>query len=266
MSEEVLSNDRSTISPILKGNVDTSFSILNQSIRRTIHNFIALANAHRPCARHLNKGSLSMPSLSMPSLSMPSHTPLTASALHGAWTLGRFIITYSDHRPPLAPLGRDVSGLLVYTPSGWMTATLSGGARPLLNITRLETVGRASVEERAQAFDRYVSYAGRWRLSADPPPFMHASSAESSAASPSASSAASPATSPATSPPAWGEVIHEVVWSLTPNLVGRMNHRCAYLEGEQLTLSYQLTARSGVTRTYLLYWERATAISSEERL
>ena len=185
----------------------------------------------------------------MPSLSMVTHSSLTSSALYGAWTLGRFIITYSDQRPPLAPLGRDVNGLLIYTPDGWMTATLSGATRPLLNITRLETVNKASVEERASAFDSYVSYAGRWRLSADPSPFPFDSSFDSSS-----------------DLPVWGEVIHEVLWSLTPNLVGQMNHRWAHLEGDQLTLSYQLTARSGVIRTYLLYWERATSQGSEDRL
>ena len=65
----------------------------------------------------------------------------------------------------------------------------------------------------------YVSYAGRWRLT--------------------------------------GETVHHTVaLSLVPEVAGQTLSRRASLSDGQLSLSYDLTPRSGVTRHYLLLWRR----------
>lgn len=65
----------------------------------------------------------------------------------------------------------------------------------------------------------YVSYAGRWRLA--------------------------------------GETVHHTVaLSLVPEVAGQTLSRRASLSDGQLSLSYDLTPRSGVTRHYLLLWRR----------
>ena len=45
-----------------------------------------------------------------------------ARALPGAWTLERWEIRYADGRPPGFPFGEAATGLLLYTPDGWMSA------------------------------------------------------------------------------------------------------------------------------------------------
>ena len=65
----------------------------------------------------------------------------------------------------------------------------------------------------------YVSYAGRWRLE--------------------------------------GELVHHtVLLSLVPEVVGQTLTRRAVLTDGELTLSYDLTPRSGITRHYRLRWRR----------
>jgi len=142
--------------------------------------------------------------------------------LHGAWHLRRFVITFDDGRAALHPLGADARGLLIYSPDGWMSAVLSRGDRGPLGVARLERSAAAPPEAKARAFDSYLSYAGTWRLDGE-------------------------------------QVVHQVTLAQTPELVGQENRRVARLDGDGLTLSYRLVARSGVGRTYALSWSRAHA-------
>jgi len=146
-------------------------------------------------------------------------TPLRPDQLHGSWLLERFVIRFADGRPPVHPFGEDARGLLMYTPDGHMSAILSRAGRPLLDASRLETSAKAPAEEKAGAFDSYLSYGGRWSIDGD-------------------------------------EVVHTVEYALTPNLVGRDNRRRAALDGDRVVLSYDVPARSGVTRHYSLTWRR----------
>ena len=130
-----------------------------------------------------------------------------------------FVIRFADGRDPVYPFGEDASGLLVYAPDGYMSAVLSRAGRPSLAASRLETARRAPAEQRAAAFDGYLSYGGRWRIEGR-------------------------------------EVVHEVTHALTPNLVGAANRRRVALSEGRVVLSYDLPARSGVTRHYSLTWRR----------
>lgn len=143
---------------------------------------------------------------------------MSPSDLTGPWHLEDFTIRFADDRPPLRPFGEGARGQLIYTADGHMSATLCRADRPPLG-GRLETSARAPADAKAAAFDGYLAYAGRWRLDGD-------------------------------------AVVHAVDFALTPDLVGAENRRTARLIDGRLHLTYRLTARSGVERTYTLVWRR----------
>jgi hypothetical protein len=95
---------------------------------------------------------------------------------------------------------------------------LSRADRPPLAADRLETTHRAPTDQKAAAFDSYLSYAGRWRLEG-------------------------------------GAVVHSVEVALAPNIVGTEQVRSARLEGGRLTLTYDVPGRDG-SRTFHLEWTR----------
>lgn len=149
-----------------------------------------------------------------------------AARIVGTWRLRSFVITFEDGRTPQHPFGKKPLGLLLYTAEGWMSATLSRARRDPLGVGRLERYTEAHESARADAFDTYLAYSGRWRLEA----------------------------------PSEGvvEVVHEVELALLPDLVGVENRRrVRFPEEGLLELSYALVATSGLRRTYTLTWERA---------
>lgn len=149
-----------------------------------------------------------------------TETPvLSAQDLVGTWGLVRFVLSFSDGRPDVYPFGADAKGLIVYSAEGWMSAILSRADRGGFSATRLESASTAPLEEKAAAFDSYLSYAGTYRLEAD-------------------------------------EVIHDVHFALAPNTVGTQQRRRIAWDGRLLQLSYTLNARSGITRRYQLTWQR----------
>jgi hypothetical protein len=79
--------------------------------------------------------------------------------LVGAWRLLRYWTRY-DGGPVLHPLGERPVGLMLYGPDGHMCGTMQR-ADPL----RFAVPDRlaATVDEKARAFDDYVTYCGRWR-------------------------------------------------------------------------------------------------------
>lgn len=143
---------------------------------------------------------------------------LSPASLSGAWALVDCRIRYADGRPDRLPFGPDAQGRLLYTESGHMSAVLSRASRAPLG-QALETSARAAPEAKAAAFDGYLSYSGRWRLDGE-------------------------------------EVVHTVEQALVPEVVGREQRRHVRLDGAQLVLSYVVSARSGVDRTFVLTWRR----------
>lgn len=142
---------------------------------------------------------------------------LQAERLIGTWTLEAFEV----HRPGaeiLHPMGADALGRLSYGADGRMTAMLSRSDRSALSVPRLEAYGRAPVEEKADAFDSFMAYAGRYSLED-------------------------------------GAVVHHVELASVPNIVGAHQRREANFEGETLVLRYTVTSSRG-TRTNILRWRR----------
>lgn len=146
---------------------------------------------------------------------------MTAAELVGAWSLQCFVVQVDDGRPDLFPLGDDATGLVVYSDDGWMSAVLSRSDRGAGALGgALEDAARAGPEAKGQAFDSYLSYAGRWEL-------------------------------------ADGEVRHHVTHALVPGVVGQVLRRTARLDADTLELSYLRPTRSGAVATYRLSWSRA---------
>jgi hypothetical protein len=139
--------------------------------------------------------------------------------LVGAYRLVSFEITYSDGREPSYPFGRDGRGQLIYSAEGQMSAVLTRAEREPIAVSRLENYMRADDAAKAAAFDSYLSYCGTWELDGE-------------------------------------EVTHHVEMAMVPDIVGASQVREVTLVGDTLTLSYEVEAKSGVTRFYELVWER----------
>jgi len=80
--------------------------------------------------------------------------------LVGAWELERWSLTRPDGST-VEPLGAGARGLLVFTPDGWATITITAGGRPSLSRRGRRA---APVAARAAAFDGIVAYCCRWRV------------------------------------------------------------------------------------------------------
>jgi hypothetical protein len=79
--------------------------------------------------------------------------------LVGAWRLVSYWTRY-DRDPPFHPLGERPVGLILYGAEGHMSGTMQrAGVPPFAVPDRLA----ASPQEKARAFDDYVTYCGRWR-------------------------------------------------------------------------------------------------------
>ena len=142
---------------------------------------------------------------------------LTPESIVGSWHLVRWTIEYPDGRPPALPFGDDALGLIVYAPDGWMTATMCRRQRAGLSAA---TPARASVESRARAFDEYLTYGGRWRIVDD-------------------------------------AVVHDVMVSMNPSLVGTLQRRIARLRGTGLELlAEERDAVTGRARLHRIAWTR----------
>jgi hypothetical protein len=142
---------------------------------------------------------------------------LTADAIVGSWQLVRWSIEYPDGRPATLPFGDDAVGLIVYAHDGWMTATMCRRARAGLSAP---TAARASIESKARAFDEYLTYGGRWHIDGD-------------------------------------AVVHDVLVSMNPTLIGVPQRRVARLAGATLELSAEETdAAAGRSRLHRIAWRR----------
>jgi hypothetical protein len=74
----------------------------------------------------------------------------------GVWTLEETYIE-DDEGNQTPTLGENPKGRIIYTPDGYMVAiTERGGRKPLSN--------SASENEKAEAFDSFMTYSGKWSL------------------------------------------------------------------------------------------------------
>lgn len=169
--------------------------------------------------------------------------------LVGTWRLKRCVVRFSDGRPEHFPFGEEALGQLIYSIDGYMSATLSENERRPHQAVKLESARKATIEERASAYDSYMTYDGLWSLEHDE---THLCPSREGALG-------------------WGRrarLTHEVIRALTPNAIGQMNRREAVLMDGFLTLSYSKTPLSGVRRDYELVWQRerpSLSLSSRPR-
>lgn len=114
------------------------------------------------------------------------------------------------------PFGDDAEGLLTYTPDGWMQATVVAAGRAPLSHPSPRRVPDAELAAAARDF---FSYAGRWHLDGD-------------------------------------TVVHDVLLSANPAMVGTRQRRHVHLDGGSLTLSADEPVGEHVRR-HRLAWHRA---------
>jgi len=124
---------------------------------------------------------------------------ITERQLVGAWTLLSWQINYAGTRPTTYPFGEDAHGLITYSESGWMSATMSMLERSQFSSG---SARKSSIESKASAVDEYLSYGGRWTIEGT-------------------------------------NVIHDVLFSVNPVLIGTRQVRNASLDSDQLELSAQ---------------------------
>jgi hypothetical protein len=141
---------------------------------------------------------------------MPEHT------LVGTWNLVSYTIMNEEGIKIAEPFGPSPRGLLIYTENGFMSGQLMSASRPLWSS---DLPRKASTEEKALAFDTYLSYCGTYE--------QHGN-----------------------------RVIHHVMTSLIPNWVGTDQIRLMQLDGNLLTLSVPPIPGKGKMRTVQLIWSR----------
>ena len=136
--------------------------------------------------------------------------------IEGAWQLQSWLIHYSDGREPGAPFGSNPGGQLLYSPDGWMSATVHRNHRTAFPVgLSPRKLDHALI---AEAYWSYFHYAGKWRIEGD-------------------------------------AVIHSVLHSLNPAMVGTEQFRYMTLESARLILT-GLEPVAGGERTHELVWHR----------
>ena len=112
--------------------------------------------------------------------------------------------------------GPNPTGFLTYTSEGRMMMVIAeDGRKPLTVADRVS----APVEERAQAFSTFMSYAGRYTFTGD-------------------------------------KVVHHVEVASLQNDVKKDQVRSVKLQGDRLTLRTPPISRGGVLQTFELVWQR----------
>lgn len=136
--------------------------------------------------------------------------------IEGTWRLRSWQIRRNGSRTVTAPFGDRPEGLLVYSPDGWMSATVCRGDRPLFPAGS----SPRSVDELliAEAYRSYFHYAGPYRIEAD-------------------------------------SVVHTVCYSLNPNFVGTEQFRKMRIDGPLLTLT-GIDRAGNAERHHELVWQR----------
>lgn len=140
---------------------------------------------------------------------------ISVQDLLGSWKLVSWRLWGEDGAVRL-PLGDHPTGLLIYAPDGYMSATLMGPDRP--HFAGADPL-RGSPEERATAMAGYHTYGGRYRIEGD-------------------------------------RVIHSVEFALFPNIVGGEQVRYPRFEDGMLVLATPTLVRAGATGKAELVWRR----------
>ena len=113
------------------------------------------------------------------------------------------------------PFGADAHGLIIYSADGWMSATMCAARRTQLDAP---TPNSASLESRAAVFAEYLGYGGHWSLDGN-------------------------------------TIVHHVMHSLNPILIGSEQRRDATLSGDVLSL--EAAEQTPRPRIHRIRWRRA---------
>lgn len=149
--------------------------------------------------------------------SMEALSGMDEKKLIGTWSLVSASSTGSAGEKDAAPYGSTPSGLLTYTTDGRVSALISyDGRKPL-------SPG-ASVQEKAEAFNTFIAYAGRYTLQDD-------------------------------------QVTHHVEVSSVQNYVKRDLVRSIRFEEDRIVLITPPTPVNGKVQTVELVWQRVPASS-----
>ncbi|MGH9735267.1 MAG: lipocalin-like domain-containing protein [Candidatus Acidiferrales bacterium] len=133
-------------------------------------------------------------------------------SLFGTWKLVSAESTNSSGEKDATPYGVSPSGLLTYTPDGRVTALISyGGRKPL-------SPG-ASPQEKADAFNSFIAYAGKYLLDGE-------------------------------------RVVHHVEVASIQNYANRDLVRTIRVEGDRIILTTPPTPVNGKVQTVELVWQR----------
>jgi hypothetical protein len=141
---------------------------------------------------------------------------IVENALVGAWKLVSWELR-SSGGDVTYPYGEDVTGYLIYTASGHMSAALMGNARAHM---RSPDLRGGTDEEKSAAFDTHLSYSGRYELHQ-------------------------------------GRVVHHPDVASFPNWVGQPQERFIKIEGDRLSISTPPLLVDGVEQRSYLIWTRA---------
>jgi hypothetical protein len=143
------------------------------------------------------------------------NTVQARDALVGAWRLVSWENRAADGQVT-HPMGTDAIGYVIYTADGRFSITISRRGRARFAAGDLLS---GTTEEKAQAMEGFVAYAGRYSFHGD-------------------------------------RVIHHVELSLFPNWVGSDQQRWVELTGDRLTLSASPLLLAGKPQVPRLVWER----------
>jgi len=140
--------------------------------------------------------------------------------LIGAWKLVSYEEKPVDGSPTVHPLGEDASGIIMYTPDGWMSAQLMRGGRQ--HFASGDWFKGTLDEYRAEA-STYIAYSGPFHVDEEKK-----------------------------------TLTHSMFVSLFPDWTGQTQPRVAELDGDRLHLSTASPIHSGgkVVNSYLI-WRRA---------
>jgi hypothetical protein len=141
-------------------------------------------------------------------------------SLVGGWELVSYTERTRPDGPVTYPHGPDATGLILYTPDGYMSAQIMTRGRPAYHSP---VAGGGTVEQAATAAAGYLAYSG--------PYFVEESS---------------------------GDIHHHVMVSLLPNWLGTTQIRYSQLDGARLTLSAETPTPDGTTVLSTLVWTRRT--------
>jgi Lipocalin-like domain len=146
---------------------------------------------------------------------------LAREAIVGVWHLVEWQIKYFDGRAPTLPFGIGPVGLLLYDASGWMTATMSARQRTPLSAASARS---ADSESCAKALDEYLSYTALWWIEG-------------------------------------AEIVHRVITSLNPVLMGTDQRRRAWPNGKSLVLEAdEPSLPAAPKRSHHIEWSRERAM------